>query len=129
MKLPAFLVASLLSLAAQAGALEECTQQQADSPAIASCLKQRHEESERKLAEQEHKSLTAMQQLDATTDNRYHAARVLRRAQQAYQAYRRQQCGWVEASYASGNGAEKARLACEIDLDTQRLADLARQSS
>ncbi|AUH51450.1 hypothetical protein CXB49_11790 [Chromobacterium sp. ATCC 53434] len=125
----AMLLAALLAAPAWAGALDDCTQKQADTPAVAACLKQRHDEAHRQLTALEDKAMVAMRQLDATTDNRYHAARALRRAQQAYEAYRRQQCDWVEAGYASGNGAGRARLACEIDLDTQRLAELGRQSS
>ncbi|QEL55523.1 lysozyme inhibitor LprI family protein [Chromobacterium paludis] len=122
------IAALLMPLAASAGALDECTQRQPNTPAIAACLQQRHADILAKLQAQEDRALEAMRKLDAATDNRFHAARELRRARQAYEAYRRQQCDWVEASYASGNGAGRARQACEIDLDTQRLAELGRQS-
>ncbi|MDE1712198.1 DUF1311 domain-containing protein (plasmid) [Chromobacterium amazonense] len=128
MRLPLPLIAALLSTQAWAGALDDCTQSQPDTPAIAACLQQRHADIRKQLQAQEDKTLDAMRKLDAATDGRFHAARELRRARQAYEAYRRQHCGWVEASYASGNGAGHARLACEIDLDTQRLAELGRQS-
>ncbi|KJH66297.1 lysozyme inhibitor LprI family protein [Chromobacterium violaceum] len=128
MRLRPLLIGVLLAAPAWSGALEDCTRSQADTPAIAACLQQRHAEAGRQLAAQEDKALDAMRKLDGTTDGRFHAARELRRSRQAYRDYRRQHCDWVEASYASGNGAGRARLACEIDLDTQRLADLAGHS-
>ncbi|OHX19719.1 lysozyme inhibitor LprI family protein [Chromobacterium sphagni] len=123
------LTLALLASPAWAGALDDCSRTQADTQAIASCLKQRHADIHQQLIAQEDKTLAAMRQLDRATDNRFHAARALRRAQQTYQAYLQQQCDWLAASHASGNGADRARLACEIDLDTQRLADLARQGT
>ncbi|MEO4030863.1 lysozyme inhibitor LprI family protein [Chromobacterium vaccinii] len=128
MRLTPLLLGVLLASPAWSGALDDCEQSKADSPAVAACLQQRHGETGRQLAIQEDKALDAMRKLDAATDGRFHAARELRRARQSYRDYRRQHCDWVEASYASGNGAARARLACEIDLDTQRLADLARHS-
>ncbi|AXE32987.1 lysozyme inhibitor LprI family protein [Chromobacterium phragmitis] len=128
MRLAAFLAGAMLASPAWAGALEDCERSQADTPAVAACLQQKQAEASRMLAAQEDKALAAMRKLDAATDMRFHAARDLRRAGEAYRDYRRQHCGWVEASYASGNGGGRARLACEIDLDTRRLADLARHS-
>ncbi|KUM03678.1 DUF1311 domain-containing protein [Chromobacterium subtsugae] len=129
MRMRLTLALALLASPAWAGALDDCAQSAADTPAVAACLQQRHADAQRLLAAQEDKSLAAMRKLDRASDNRFHAARALLRARQAYQTYRRQQCDWLAASYASGNGADRARLACQIDLDTQRLAELGRQGS
>ncbi|POZ61705.1 lysozyme inhibitor LprI family protein [Chromobacterium alticapitis] len=126
MRFAAPLIAAMLTAPASAGALEDCEQSQSNTPAVADCLRQKQTDASRRLLAQEGKTLADMHALDAVTDSRFHAARELRQAQQAYETYRRQQCDWVAASYASGNGADRARLACQIDLDMQRLTELSR---
>lgn len=125
MRLPLTLAALLLAAHAGAGALDDCTQAVANMSEMPACLAQRLKTAEHKLAQAESRTLTQMRELDQVTDGRYRAARALEQGQRAFRAYRKAQCAWVAASYASGNGAGHAQAACQIDLTEQRLQQLS----
>lgn len=119
----------LLSAAAWGGSLDDCMGSAGTMPEVGGCLQQRHAQAESRLAATEARVAREMAELDQITAGRYAAARSHRQARQAFARYRERQCRWVAASYASGNGAEQARLACQTDLDEQRLQALLAHSA
>lgn len=117
--------ALVLSGAAQAGALDDCMQAEAQTPAVSACLQQRLAKAEAALAQSESQAAAAMRDLDQVTGNRYRTRQALSQSARAFKVYLNKQCRWVASSYASGNGAEQAQAGCRIDLTEQRIAQLA----
>ncbi len=42
----------------------------------------------------------------------------------AFTEYRKEQCDFVKAMYASGNGADQGLLGCRVDMTRRRVRDL-----
>jgi uncharacterized protein YecT (DUF1311 family) len=62
----------------------------------------------------------------ASATGRPGAAAALAASMRAFADYRKAQCDYVRAVYASGTGAEQGMLGCRIDLTRRRVRELQR---
>jgi len=108
--------------AANAGALDECVVK-GDQAAVSRCLLEADREAQAALYAAEGAAGTRARELDTAT-GRPGANAALARSMRAFTEFRKAQCDFVKAMYASGNGAEQGALACRIDLTRRRLRDL-----
>ena len=119
------LVTTLCALAvaaANAGALDECAIK-GDHTAVSRCLLDADREAQAALHAAEGAAGIRARELDTAT-GRPRANAALARSMRAFTDFRKAQCDFVKAMYASGNGAEQGTLACRIDLTRRRLRDL-----
>ena len=116
------MVCGLAAAVATAGALDECTIK-ADHAAVSRCLLDADREARASLHAAEGAAGTRARALDTAT-GRPGANAALARSMRAFADYRKMQCEFVKAMYASGNGADQGMLACQIDLTRRRLRDL-----
>jgi len=107
---------------AAAGALDEC-QGAGDHAAVTRCLVEADGEAQASLRNAEGVAGTHARELDAIT-GRPGANAALAKSMRAFADYRKLQCDYVRALYASGNGADQAALACRIDLTRRRVREL-----
>ncbi len=108
--------------AAMAGALDECVIK-GDHAALSRCLLDADREAQAALNAAEAAAGTRARELDTVT-GRPRANAALARSMRAFAEYRKMQCEFIKAMYASGNGADQGMLACRIDLTRRRLRDL-----
>jgi uncharacterized protein YecT (DUF1311 family) len=112
----------LAATAATAGALDECMVK-GDHAAVSRCLLDADREALAALYAAEGAAGTRARDLDTAT-GRPRANAALARSMRAFTEFRKAQCDFVKAMYASGNGADQGELACRIDLNRRRLRDL-----
>ena len=117
----AFLAATMAS-AASAGALEECLVR-GDHAAVTRCLVDLEKEAQSSLNKAEGDAGKRARDID-TAIGRSAAAPALAKSMRGFAEYRKTQCEFVRAMYASGNGAEQAQLGCMVDLTRRRVRDL-----
>jgi len=117
----AFAVA-LAPTAALAGALEECSAR-GDHAVVTRCLQEADADVRGALERAEAAAAARARELDTVT-GRPGAAAALAKSVRAYGEYRKAQCDFVQASYASGTGATQAALACRIDHNRARVREL-----
>ena len=115
-------ISGLCAAAANAGALDECAVK-GDHAAVSRCLLDADREAQAALNAAEGAAGTRARELDTAT-GRPRANAALARSMRAFADFRKAQCDFVKAMYASGNGAEQGELACRIDLTRRRLRDL-----
>ena len=108
--------------AATAGALDECVVK-GDHAAVSRCLLDADREAQASLNAAEAAAGTRARELDTVT-GRPRANAALARSMRAFAEYRKMQCEFIKAMYASGSGADQGMLACRIDLTRRRLRDL-----
>ena len=107
---------------ATAGALEECMIK-GDHAAVTRCLIEADNEATVALNKAEGLAGTRARQLDTATGHPG-AAAALAKSMRAFADYRKDQCDFVKAMYASGAGADQGQLGCRIDLTRRRVRDL-----
>ncbi len=112
----------LAAATANAGALDECLVK-GDHAAVSSCLLDADREAQAALNAAEGIAGRRARELDTAT-GRPRANAALARSMRAFAEFRKAQCAFVKAMYASGNGAEQGEIACRIDLTRRRLRDL-----
>ncbi|MEO8756018.1 MAG: lysozyme inhibitor LprI family protein [Casimicrobiaceae bacterium] len=112
-----------LTAAAKAGALDECMIK-GDHPAVTRCLLDADKEAQAALVKAEGDAGKKARDLDVAT-GRSGAAAALARSMRAFADYRKAQCDFIKAMYASGNGADQGQLGCQVDLTRRRVRDLA----
>ena len=112
----------LAAAPACAGALDECTVK-GDHATVSRCLLDADREAQAALNAAEGAAGKRARDLDTAT-GRPRANAALARSMRAFADFRKAQCDFVQAMYASGNGAEQGALACRIDLTRRRLRDL-----
>ncbi len=110
---------------AQAGALDECMIK-GDQAAVSRCLVEADNEAQAALNKAEGDAGKRARDLDTAT-GRSGAAAALARSMRAFSEYRKAQCDFVRAMYASGAGAEQGMLGCRVDLTRRRVRDLSNQ--
>jgi len=116
------MLCGLVASVATAGALDECTIK-GDHAAVSRCLLDADREAQASLNAAEGAAGTRARELDTVT-GRPGANAALARSMRAFADYRKMQCEFVKAMYASGSGADQGMLACRIDLTRRRLRDL-----
>lgn len=112
-----------VAMTAGAGALEECMIK-GDHAAVSRCLLESEREAQDALVKAEGDAGKRARDLDLAT-GRAGAAAALAKSMRAFADYRKAQCDFVRAMYASGSGAEQGMIACRIDLTRRRARDLA----
>ena len=115
--------ACLVATAAGAGALDECMIR-GDHAAVTKCLLEAEREAQDALVKAEGDAGRKARDLDLAT-GRAGAAAALAKSMRAFADYRKAQCDFVRAMYASGSGADQGALGCRIDLNRRRARDLA----
>ena len=119
------IVGTMLALAAgtvQAGALDECNIR-GDHATVTRCLVDADRDAQDQLNRVEGESARKARDLDTAT-GRPLAAPALARSMREFANYRKAQCEFVRAMYASGSGAEQAQVACMVDMTRRRVRDL-----
>lgn len=111
-----------LAMTATAGALEECMIK-GDHPAVTRCLIDADHEAQAALLKAEGDAGKRARALDTAT-GRAGAAAALARSMRGFVDYRKAQCDFVRAMYASGAGADQGQLGCVVDLTRRRVRDL-----
>lgn len=107
---------------ANAGAVEECLVK-GDQAAVTRCLIDAENEATSALNKAEGAAGTRARQLDTAT-GRPGAAAALAKSMRAFADYRKEQCDFVKAMYASGAGADQGLIGCRVDLTRRRVRDL-----
>jgi uncharacterized protein YecT (DUF1311 family) len=107
---------------ANAGAVEECLIK-GDQAAVTRCLIDAENEATSTLNKAEGAAGARARQLDTAT-GRPGAAAALAKSMRAFADYRKEQCDFVKAMYASGAGAEQGLIGCRVDLTRRRVRDL-----
>jgi len=115
-------VFALAPSVALAGALEECMSR-GDHAAVTRCLQETDADVRGALERAEAAAASRARELDTVT-GRPGAAAALAKSVRAFGEYRKAQCDFVQASYASGTGATQAGLACRIDHNRARIREL-----
>jgi uncharacterized protein YecT (DUF1311 family) len=98
-----------------------------DHPGMSSCVVARAADAEKKLSSTQQAILTL---IDKTRSERglpgyqREARSTIRNANRTFEKYRGEQCGYLAAVAAKGNGAEDVRLACETSLNAGRAEQL-----
>jgi uncharacterized protein YecT (DUF1311 family) len=113
----------LVATAAGAGALDECMIR-GDHATVTKCLLEAEREAQDALVKAEGDAGRKARDLDVAT-GRAGAAAALAKSMRAFADYRKAQCDFVRAMYASGSGADQGALGCRIDLNRRRARDLA----
>jgi uncharacterized protein YecT (DUF1311 family) len=108
--------------AAGAGALDECMIK-GDHAAVSRCLIDLEKEAQASLIKAEGDLGKKARDLDTAT-GRPGAAAALAKSMRAFTDYRRAQCDFVRAMYASGSGADQGQLGCMVDMTRRRVRDL-----
>ena len=106
---------------ATAGALEECMIR-GDQAVVRSCLVEADREAQLALNKAEGDAGKRARDIDTAT-GRPGAAAALAKSMRAFVDYRKAQCEFVRAMYASGNGADQGQLACMVDMTRRRVRD------
>jgi len=106
---------------AAAGALEECMIK-GDQAAVSRCLIDAEREAQAALIKVEGDAGKRARDLDVAT-GRSGAAAALAKSMRAFVDYRKAQCDFVRAMYASGNGADNGQLGCMVDITRRRVRD------
>ena len=107
---------------AGAGALEECMIK-GDQAAVTRCLIEAEKEVQLALNKAEGDAGKKARDLDTAT-GRPGAAAALAKSMRAFGDYRKAQCDFVRAMYASSAGADAGTLGCMIDITRRRVRDL-----
>lgn len=107
---------------ATAGALDECMIR-GDQTVVTKCLIEADHEANAALIKAEGAAGGRARQLDTAT-GRPGAAAALAKSMRAFNEYRKEQCDFVKAMYASGAGAEQGQLGCRVDLTRRRAREL-----
>jgi uncharacterized protein YecT (DUF1311 family) len=107
---------------ATAGALDECMIR-GDQTVVTKCLFEADSEANAALIKAEGAAGARARQLDTAT-GRPGAAAALAKSMRAFNEYRKEQCDFVRAMYASGAGAEHGQLGCRVDLTRRRAREL-----
>jgi len=106
---------------ATAGALDECMIR-GDQAVVRSCLVEADREAQLALNKAEGDAGKRARDIDTAT-GRPGAAVALAKSMRAFVDYRKAQCEFVRAMYASGNGADQGQLACMVDMTRRRVRD------
>jgi uncharacterized protein YecT (DUF1311 family) len=114
--------ACVVATSAGAGALDECMAR-GDHAAVTRCLVDADKAAGGELAKAEAAAAKAARDLDSVT-GRPGAGAAHARSKRSFAEYRKAQCDFVRAMYASGTGADQGALACRIDATRQRVRDL-----
>ena len=125
MKVAIAILTALTACTATAGALEECVAR-GDQAAITRCLVDLEKEAQASLNKAEGDAGKRARDIDVAT-GRSSAAPALAKSMRGFAEYRKTQCDFVRAMYASGNGAEQAQLGCMVDLMRRRVRELQLQ--
>ena len=107
---------------ANAGAVEECLIK-GDQAAVTRCLIDAENEATSALNKAEGAAGARARQLDTAT-GRPGAAAALAKSMRAFADYRKEQCDFVKAMYASGAGADQGLIGCRVDMTRRRVRDL-----
>jgi len=122
MKVAIAILTMLAACAANAGALEECLGR-GDQVAATRCLVDLEKEAQAALNKAEGDAGKRARDIDTAT-GRSSAAPALAKSMRGFADYKKTQCDFVRAMYASGNGAEQAQLGCMVDLMRRRVREL-----
>ncbi|MCC6193050.1 MAG: DUF1311 domain-containing protein [Burkholderiales bacterium] len=106
---------------AGAGALDECMIK-GDHATVTRCLVDADKDAQAALNKAEGDAARRARELDTAT-GRPGAAAALAKSMRAFTDYRKAQCDFVRAMYASGAGADQGQLACMIDMTRRRARD------
>jgi uncharacterized protein YecT (DUF1311 family) len=107
--------------AAGAGALDECMIK-GDHAAVTRCLIEAEREAQASLNKAEGDAGKRARDLDTAT-GRPVAAAALARSMRAFADYRKAQCDFVRAMYATSANADQGQLGCYIDVTRRRARD------
>ncbi len=118
----AALAAAALAAPAAAGALEECMIK-GDHAMVTRCLLDADREAQAALVKIEGDIGKKARDIDTAT-GRAGAAAAFAKSIRGFADYRKAQCDFVRAMYASGNGADQGQLACTVDMTRRRVRDL-----
>jgi uncharacterized protein YecT (DUF1311 family) len=113
---------AIATAAANAGALDECMIK-GDHAAVTRCLIDAESEAQATLDKAEGLAGTRARKLDTAT-GRPGAAAALAKSMRAFAEYRKDQCDFVRAMYASGAGTEQRLVGCRVDMTRRRVRDL-----
>nr|WP_086939902.1 lysozyme inhibitor LprI family protein [Thaumasiovibrio occultus] len=116
------LLAGVLSFPVMANSLTVCQLLSDDQGGVTYCLNRLSYHAQIRLDENLASLLAEREELDVITQQQYQAAQSLTAAHAQFLGWREAKCLSVKASYASGNGAEQAYLACKTD-ETVAFAD------
>ncbi len=116
------LASAVVGSGAFAGALDECLVK-GDPAAVTKCLHDADAEAQAALNRAEGAAGTRAREIDTAT-GRSGANAALAKSLRAFTDYRRAQCDYVRAMYASGSGAEQGALGCRVDLNRRRVREL-----
>jgi uncharacterized protein YecT (DUF1311 family) len=119
--LAAAAVASM-AMSAGAGALDECMIR-GDHAVVTRCLLDADNEAQAALNKVEGDAGQRARELDKAT-GRPGANAALAKTMRAFADYRKAQCDFVRAMYASGSGADQGQLGCRVDMTRRRVRDL-----
>ena len=122
MKVAIAILTALTACTATAGALEECLGR-GDQAAATRCLVDLEKEAQASLNKAEGDAGRRARDIDVAT-GRSSAAPALAKSMRGFADYKKTQCDFVRAMYASGNGAEQAQLGCIVDLTRRRVREL-----
>ena len=106
---------------AAAGALDECMIR-GDQAVVRNCLVEADRDAQLALNKAEGDAAKRARDIDLAT-GRAGAAAALAKSMRAFVDYRKAQCDFVRAMYASGNGADQGQLACMVDMTRRRVRD------
>lgn len=123
----AVLGAGLVSFQVSAAdALSECYRQADTTIEVSNCLKKEMTAVQNYYDDVLDRVMNSARELDRVQRKR-EAVPALTRANRSFDEYVKDQCGYVEASYGSGNGAGAAALACRINLYRARAGEMDAQ--
>ena len=117
----AFVTAAMAGTAA-AGALEECMIR-GDHAAVTRCLVEGDKDAQASLNKAEGDAGKRARDIDTAT-GRSSAAPALAKSMRAFADYKKVQCDFVRAIYASSSSADQAQIGCMIDLTRRRVREL-----
>jgi uncharacterized protein YecT (DUF1311 family) len=117
------LTVALASGAAHAAAIDECYRKALNNTEVVPCLEAAHKQAQAEMAASTKRLEAQLADLERQTAVKGLVA-AARKAQADFAPYLKAQCKLVEATYASGGGAAKAGLACQVDLLRARTAEL-----
>ena len=113
----------LSAVRAQTQALDECARQVANRSEMPLCLALAQRTANDDMLDALRQVLAQAESLARATGRDGGAAQ-LRASQREFERYVDAQCRFVHALFDSGNGADQAALACEVDLLRQRVTVL-----
>jgi uncharacterized protein YecT (DUF1311 family) len=122
MRAAALSVTLAFAAGASAGALEECMGK-SDHAATTRCLTDAERAAQDQLVKIEGDIARKAREIDTAT-GRGGAAAAFGRSMREFSEYRKAQCDFVRAMYASGSGADQGQLACMVDMTRRRIRDL-----